>query len=305
MFDKFKNAIKNFTTKITTKTLTEEALEKQLLNFQSELVGLDIAIEAVEAICNYIKQEFTGEQMSRFSRKKTYVYNILRQSIVNILNTAENKELDILKICEEKKKEDSPAVFLFLGINGQGKTTTIAKIAYLLKKHNYSVVLAAADTFRAGAIEQLQKHAEKLNVRLIKHDYKTDAASVAYDAIDHAEAKHVNAVLIDTAGRMETNQNLIRELEKIIRVSEPTLKIFVGSLLSGNTAYQQAKIFNEKVGIDCSILTMADADIKGGAAVSVVYSTKRPIIYLGTGQSYDDLMPFNADYFINLLFPKS
>ncbi|MHA1270223.1 MAG: signal recognition particle-docking protein FtsY [Candidatus Helarchaeota archaeon] len=302
MFEKFKNSLKNFATKVSTKTITTENLENQLSRFQSELVGLDIAIEAVEEICEYIKNEFTGDKLSRFSRKKTYVQKVLRQSIINILTSADEVEIDILKICEEKKQQDLPAIFLFLGINGQGKTTTLAKIAYYLKKHNYSSVFAAADTFRAGAIEQLQKHANNLNIKLIKHDYKTDAASVAYDAIDHAEAKHINAVLIDTAGRMETNQNLIRELEKIVRVSEPTLRIFVGSLLSGNTAYQQAKIFHEKVGIDCSILTMADADIKGGASVSVIHSTKKPIIFLGTGQSYDDLTPFNSQYFVDLLF---
>ncbi|MHA1309524.1 MAG: signal recognition particle-docking protein FtsY [Candidatus Helarchaeota archaeon] len=304
MFEKLKNSFKDFANKISTKTITDENLQKQLSKFQMELVGLDIAIEAVEEICEYIKENYGGEKVSRFSRKKTYAQKILRQSIINILNSAENVNIDLLKLCEEKKREGIPAVLLFLGINGQGKTTTIAKIAYYLQKNNYSSVFAACDTFRAGAIEQLQKHANNLGIKLIKHDYKTDAASVAFDAIDHAEAKNVNVVLIDTAGRMETNQNLIRELEKIIRVSEPTLKIFVGSLLSGNTAYQQAKIFNEKVGIDCSILTMADADIKGGASVSVIYSTKKPIIFLGTGQSYNDLIPFNAEYFVDLLFPK-
>ncbi|MBD3230340.1 MAG: signal recognition particle-docking protein FtsY [Candidatus Lokiarchaeota archaeon] len=303
MFEKFKNSLKSFANKIAKKTITEENLENQLEKFEMDLVGLDIAYEAVDDICEYIKEEFAGEQMSRFSRKKTFAKNILKESIINILNKAEG-DVDILEICEEKKKQHKPAIFVFLGINGQGKTTSIAKTAYYLKKNNYTSVFAACDTFRAGAIEQLEKHAKNLDIKVIKHEYKTDAASVAFDAIDHAEAKHVNAVLIDTAGRMETNKNLIRELEKIIRVSEPTLKIFVGSLLSGNTAYQQATVFNEKVGIDGSILTMADADIKGGAAVSVVYSTKKPIIFLGTGQSYDDLVPFDLDRFIDLLFSE-
>ncbi|TFF89370.1 MAG: signal recognition particle-docking protein FtsY [Promethearchaeota archaeon] len=303
MFEKFKNSLKSFANKISKKTITEENLESQLENFELDLVGLDIAYEAVDDICEYIKNEFAGEKMSRFSRKKTYAKNILKESIINILKTAKSN-IDLLKICEEKKKQHMPAVFVFLGINGQGKTTSIAKLAHYLKKHDYTTVFAACDTFRAGAIEQLEKHAKNLDVKVIKHEYKTDAASVAYDAIDHAEAKHINAVLIDTAGRMETNNNLIRELEKIIRVSEPTLRIFVGSLLSGNTAYQQATIFNEKVGIDGSILTMADADIKGGAAVSVVYSTRKPILFLGTGQSYDDLVPFDLDYFIDLLFSE-
>ncbi|TFF86664.1 MAG: signal recognition particle-docking protein FtsY [Promethearchaeota archaeon] len=303
MFEKFKDSLKNFVNKISTKTITAENLDNQLDKFKTDLVGLDIAYNAVEDIAEYIKEEFSGEKMSRFARKKTYTQNILRDSIEKILKSAEN-DINILKICQEKKDQDLPAIFLFLGINGQGKTTSIAKLAYYLKKHKFTSVFAGCDTFRAGAIEQIQKHADNLNIKLIKHEYKTDAASVAFDAIDHAEAKHINAVLIDTAGRMETNQNLIRELNKIIRVSEPTLKIFVGSLLSGNTAYEQASVFNEKVGVDGSILTMADADIKGGAAVSVIYSTKRPILFLGTGQSYDDLEPFDPKDFIDLLFPK-
>ncbi|MHA2204182.1 MAG: signal recognition particle-docking protein FtsY, partial [Candidatus Hodarchaeales archaeon] len=177
----------------------------------------------------------------------------------------------------------------------------IAKVAEFLRTKGFSSVLAASDTFRAGAIQQLEKHANKLKIKIIKGDYGADGASIAFDAINHAQARHINAVLIDTAGRMETNRNLMGEIQKIVWVTEPDLNIFVGSLLVGNAAWQQAEAFSEKVGIDANILTMADADIKGGAALSITYLTKRPIIFLGNGQSYDDLITFQPAKFAEVL----
>ena len=198
-------------------------------------------------------------------------------------------------VSEIKSKKGKPYVIAFFGINGSGKTTSIAKLASMLKEKNISCVLAAGDTFRAASIEQLQLHADKVGVKLIRHTYGSDPAAVAFDAIKHAKAKGIDAVLIDTAGRMHSNQNLIDEMKKIIRVAKPDLKIFVGESITGNDCVEQAKTFNEAVGIDGIILAKADIDEKGGAAVSVSYITKKPILYLGVGQEYDDLQEFEPE----------
>jgi fused signal recognition particle receptor len=187
----------------------------------------------------------------------------------------------------------------FLGVNGTGKTTTIAKIAHYLKKNNISSVAAAADTFRAGALEQISIHMQNIGIRVIKHAYKSDPASVAFDAIQHAKAKNVDVVLIDTAGRQVSNKNLMSEMQKIVKVAEPDLILFIGDSLAGNDALTQAKEFNKSVGIDANILTKFDADAKGGAALSISYETKKPILFVGIGQGYDDLEPFNIQLFIS------
>jgi fused signal recognition particle receptor len=187
----------------------------------------------------------------------------------------------------------------FLGVNGTGKTTTIAKIAHYLKKNDISSVAAAADTFRAGALEQLSYHMQNIGIRVIKHAYKSDPASVVFDAIQHAKAKNVDVVLVDTAGRQVSNKNLMREMQKIVKVAEPDLILFIGDSLAGNDALTQAKEFNKSVGIDANILTKFDADAKGGSALSISYETKKPILFIGTGQDYDHLEPFNIQVFIS------
>jgi len=211
-------------------------------------------------------------------------------------------KINLFDRIDEKKEKREPFVICFLGINGSGKTTTIAKITKMLKDKGYSVVLAAADTFRAAAIDQLQEHADRLKVKIIKHDYGSDPAAVAYDAIKHANAKHIDVVLIDTAGRMHTNTNLTDEMKKIVRVSNPDLKIFVGESITGNDCIEQAKVFDEAVSIDGIILSKADVDEKGGAAISISYVTKKPILYLGTGQNYDDIKPFDSQIVVDSLF---
>jgi len=187
-------------------------------------------------------------------------------------------------------------------VNGTGKTTTIAKFANLLKKSGFSVILACSDTHRAGAIEQLTQHAERLSVKVISQKYGADPAAVARDAVLHAKSRRIDVVLIDTAGRMQTSRNLMEEMSKITRVVNPDLKIFVGDALAGNDAISQAKEFQEFTNFDAAILTKVDADVKGGAALSIAYITGKPIIYLGTGQSYDDLAQFNVDSFVSSLF---
>jgi len=299
MFEKLKGTFGGLKEKISLKMLSEKNLKKPLQNLKNLLIQNDVSVLAAEKICELLEEELLGQKIGRFKNIQKLVEAALRKVIIDILTP--ESQINILDMIEQKKQEDEPVIFVFLGVNGIGKTTTIAKLAHFLRKHGYSSVLAASDTFRAGAIQQLEKHANKLNIRIIKGDYGADGASIAFDAINHAQARHINAVLIDTAGRMETNKNLMEEVKKIVRVTEPDLRIFVGSLLVGNAAWQQAETFSNQVGIDANILTMADADIKGGATLSVTYLTKKPIIFLGNGQSYDDLIPFNPEKFADML----
>src|SRR3989344_3045287 len=193
---------------------------------------------------------------------------------------------------QESKNHQGTFIILFFGINGTGKTTSIAKLANLLKKNNISVALAAADTFRAAAIEQLEIHANKLKVPIIKGEYNTDPTSIAFDAKVYAEKHKIKCLLIDTAGRMYTKENLIKQMEKLIRVIKPNKKIFVGESTTGNDMLEQIKTFDQALDIDGIILSKADIDEKGGTALSVSYITKKPIYFLGTGQTYDDLKEF-------------
>ena len=226
--------------------------------------------------------------------KRTKVEETIKESLKNSINDLfDVGEIDLLELIKSKKEK--PFVIAFFGINGSGKTTTIAKIASMLESKKISCVLAASDTFRAASIEQLQRHADSVNVKMIRHDYNADPAAVAFDAIKYAKSKNIDAVLIDTAGRMHSNTNLINEMKKIVKVTKPDLKIFVGEAITGNDCIEQAKTFNESVGIDGIILAKADIDEKGGAAVSVSYVTKKPIMYLGTGQGYNDLKEFEPN----------
>jgi fused signal recognition particle receptor len=212
-----------------------------------------------------------------------------------------NNKIDLLKTAEEKRKKGEPFIIVFVGINGTGKTTTIAKSARFFAKKGYSVVLACSDTYRAGSIEQLETHAKRLGVKMITHKYGADPAAVAFDAISHAKAHGINVVLVDTAGRMQTNRNLMSELEKIKRIVKPDLTILTVDSLTGNDAVMQAEEFHKSVGIDATILTKVDADIKGGSALSVTYVTQKPILFIGTGQTYDDLEVFNPEEFVKMI----
>jgi len=293
MFEQLKNTFSSF----IKKSLSEEKIENTLNELNILLISNDVAAETANELCENIKNSLKGEQIGRFSSKKKYLFEVLKKVIIEVLTP--DQEIDLLVDIKRKKEKNIPYVIVFLGVNGTGKTTTIAKLAYYLKKNNLSAVAAAADTFRAAAIEQLTYHMNKVGIRVIKHDYKSDPASVAYDAIQHATAKEINVVLIDTAGRQVSNKNLMTEMQKIVRVAQPDLIVFVGDSLAGNDALIQAKEFKDKVGIDANILTKLDADAKGGAALSISFETKKPIIFVGTGQSYDDLKPFKRDFFIS------
>jgi len=279
------------------KTLSSENLESALNELNLLLIGNDVATETADILCQKIKESFKGEQVSRLTSKSKFLFEILKEAITDILTPEKN--IDLLEEIRKKNITNSPYIICFLGVNGTGKTTTIAKIAHYLKKNNISSVVAAADTFRAAAIEQLSYHMQNVGIKVIKHEYKSDPASVAYDAVQHAKAKNINVVLVDTAGRQVSNKNLMREMQKIVRVAEPDLTLFIGDSLAGNDALTQAKEFNNEIGIDANILTKFDADAKGGAALSISYETKKPILFVGIGQGYDDLEPFNRELFIS------
>jgi len=212
-----------------------------------------------------------------------------------------NERIDLLKAVEEKRRKKEPYTMVFVGINGTGKTTTIAKVARFFNKKGYSVVLACSDTYRAGSIEQLEEHARRLGIKMVKHKYGADPAAVAYDTISHAKAHGINVVLIDTAGRMQTNRNLMSELEKIKRVVKPDMTVLTVDSLTGNDAVMQAEEFHKSVSIDSTILTKVDADVKGGSALSVTYVTQKPILFIGTGQAYDDLEQFDPEKFVEMI----
>ncbi|MFW9800197.1 MAG: signal recognition particle-docking protein FtsY [Candidatus Thorarchaeota archaeon] len=299
MFEKLRGAVDSAVTKVKTKELNEKNLADAVWDLQMVLIQNDVAVEVAEHICNLTKDKLMGSRTGRLENTGKLFRAAIYDSILEVLTP--EQPLDPLEFVSAKKAKGEPTVILFVGVNGTGKTTTLAKMASLFKKKGYSVVIAAGDTFRAGSIEQLEKHAGSLGVRVIKQQYGSDAAAVSYDAVAHARAKHIDVVLIDTAGRMQSNKNLIAEMQKIARITEPDLKIFVGDALAGNDALSQAKEFNDAIGIDGAILTKVDADPSGGAALSVAFVTGRPVIYVGVGQRYEDLQSFEPEWFAQRL----
>ena len=275
--------------KIITTKINEAQFEKLFWELELALMENNVAVEVIEKIKNDLKVEIVDKPIRRMKVEET-ISSTLKNSIEGLF---EISNIDLIQVIKNKKEK--PYVIAFFGINGSGKTTSIAKLGHMLKEKKISCVLAASDTFRAASIEQLELHANKIGIKIIKHDYGSDPAAVAFDAIKHAKAKNIDVVLIDTAGRMHSNINLVDEMKKIIRVAKPDLKIFVGESITGNDCVEQAKTFNEAVGIDGIILAKADVDEKGGAAVSVSYVTKKPILYLGTGQKYKDLEIFSKE----------
>ncbi|MBU4256020.1 MAG: signal recognition particle-docking protein FtsY, partial [Candidatus Thermoplasmatota archaeon] len=254
------------------------------------LLESDVALPVIEKIKGQIKKELAAQKIGR--DVKNLVEKAMKNAISEVLVS------NTINFDNVIEKTGKPVKIMFVGVNGSGKTTVIAKIAYLLKEKGLSCVLAASDTFRAGAIEQIGVHAEKLGVKLIKHQSGSDPAAVAYDAVEHAGARKKDVVLIDTAGRMQTNVNLMDEMKKIKRIANPDLVVFVGDALTGNDAVNQASAFNDAVGIDAVVLTKIDADAKGGAALSVAYTIGKPIMFLGTGQEYKDLIPFDPEWMV-------
>jgi len=278
---------------ISTKKISSEKFDELFWDLELILLENNVSVKVIEKIKDDLREELVDKPLPRDVLAK--IQETLQRTLHEILTT------DPIDVLAKIKEKEGPYVIAFFGVNGAGKTTSIAKLTHYLKKQNHSVVLAACDTFRAAAIQQLEEHATKLDVKMIKHDYGSDAAAVAYDAIQYAQKNNVDVVLIDTAGRLHSNTNLMAELEKIIRVTEPDLKVFVGESITGNDCVEQAEKFNELVQMDGAILTKADVDEKGGAPLSISYTINKPILFLGIGQEYDDFVEFNVNTMISRL----
>lgn len=271
---------------LTTKTISEEKFEELFWELELILLENNVSVEVIDKIKQDLKIELVDKPLPRDVPRK--INDTLKSTLTEILTFP---KVDLIELANKK----SPLIITFFGINGAGKTTSIAKLSKYFQKHDKSVVLAACDTFRAAAIQQLEEHANNLGVKMIKHDYGSDAAAVAFDAVKHAQKHNIDVVLIDTAGRLHSNTNLMAELEKIMRITNPDLKIFVGESITGNDCIEQAKKFNELVQMDGAILTKADVDEKGGAPLSISYTINKPILFLGMGQTYEDLEEFDAN----------
>jgi fused signal recognition particle receptor len=296
--EKKKSIFQRFGEKINKIKISEKDFKDYEEELEMILLENNVALEVAEKIVKKLKEDLVGKEFLKKEIEfeiKTSLGDIIREILVS--------PPDLIEEIKEKNLEDGkpPYVILFCGINGSGKTTTIAKIAEHLKSKKISCVIAAGDTFRAASIEQIKTHGEKIGVKVIAHDYGADPASVGFDAIQYAKKNSINCVLIDTAGRMHTQTNLLREMQKIVKVCKPDKKIFVGESITGNDAVEQVKSFDDTVGVDGIVLTKADIDEKGGTALSVGYVTKKPIFYLGTGQEYEKIEPFSKEKFIEKL----
>lgn len=267
--------------------LSENELKTTLEQLEWALLEADVEHATAVELCNQIKNRLVGKKIGANQNPDELVRNEIREVLTQLLNIP---GIDVLKLCQEKK----PLVILLLGPNGAGKTTTIAKLARFFQQNNKKTVFAASDTFRAASIEQLQKHADNLGNRVVKHQYGSDPAAVAFDAIRSAQSHQIDVVLIDSAGRQETNKNLLEELKKLVRVAKPHLKIFVAESFSGQALVQQAREFDLALGLDGFILTKMDADPKGGTLLSLAFNLHKPVLFLGIGQGYDDLQVFDA-----------
>ena len=277
------------------KTIQEKHVEDILFELEMELLQGDVAMEVATEVIESVKENLVGKKIKRSNDITEYTFLALKNAVSDIISIPGKSMTEMI----EAKK-----IVMFVGINGTGKTTTIGKLANYYSKKGYVPVIAAADTFRAGAIEQVTYHADNVGVKIIKHQKGSDPAAVAFDAVEHARAQNKDLVLIDTAGRMQTNTNLMDEMKKIRRVSKPDLVVFVGDALTGNDATEQAKKFNEAIDIDGVILTKADADSKGGASLSIGYVIKKPIMFLGMGQGYDDIKEYDSEWMLNQLFSE-
>ena len=279
--------------------LKEDKLEEILYDLEIALLESDVAFPVAKEVVDTLAGELRGKRVAREVSVEKGVEAALRDAITKAMTVP---TIDLFEIIKSHPK---PLVIMFVGVNGTGKTTTIAKLAYHIQKKGYTAVVAAADTFRAGAIEQLEKHAEAVGFKLIKHEAGSDPAAVAYDAVEHARARKRDVVLIDTAGRMQTNTNLMDQMKKIKRVANPDLVFYIGDALAGNDAIEQAKEFHESVGLDGIVLTKIDADAKGGAALSIAHTIGKPVVFVSTGQGYDDIRRFNVKWMVDrLLSPE-
>mgnify|MGYP001626169534 CR=1 FL=1 len=304
MFSKIKKVLQDFAQQISEailyRTLSEKEIDEYCDNLFMQLIESDVAYDVAEKIVNEIKQQLMGKKIRRGDDAKNYIDTAVEKSLEEMLKGVGTfKLMNFVKSVLAKEK---PVKIMFMGVNGVGKTTTIAKIAHILKTNGFKVVVAAADTFRAGAQEQLKKHAERIGVTFIGGRYGSDPAAIAFDAIVYAQKNNFDVVLIDTAGRMHVDIDLMNELRKVARVVKPHLKLLVLDALTGNDALEQLKGFEEAVGVDVVVLTKVDADANGGAALTTIIGVGKPIAYLGVGQGYNDLIEYDPAIVLKMLF---
>ena len=293
MFEKLRSGVNGLVQKISQRDLSEKDIGRVLDEFLLVLVQNDVAYEVAKKICDSLREKLEVTQVRRFADAAEPAKSVLRGVLLDLLKGSGGELL--FRVLDESKGQEKPSIILFVGVNGTGKTSTIAKIGYMLQRKGYTVVIAAADTYRTGSIEQIEEHARRIGIRTIKHEYGGDAAAVAFDAANYADAHGTNAVLIDTAGRMQTNKNLLEEMKKIARVARPNLTILVVDALTGNDAVEQGRSFSEAVKIDGVILTKLDADAKGGSAISMATIIGKPILFATVGQNYEDLISFEPE----------
>ncbi|MDG6927670.1 MAG: signal recognition particle-docking protein FtsY [Nitrososphaerota archaeon] len=294
MFDKLKKSFGGFVDLIRGTKITESDIANYFEKNRYELLETDLSLEVIDHIQQSMTKMIASGQLEGAEDRKGATMLALRNSISELFPEPVNFENMI-------RGNRAPYVITFLGINGSGKTTTVAKVAKMLKGSGLKVLMCAADTYRAGAIEQLSYHARAIGVNIIQREYGSDPASVARDAVDHARSNNYDAVLLDTAGRMQTNDNLLEELNKLVKVSRSNLNVFVGDALSGNDIIEESRVFLQKPGFDTSIVAKMDADTKGGSVINLAWATKKPVSYFGVGQGYDDLIPFNRDWLLERL----
>lgn len=300
MLDGIRKLFGELVRELSTKTLSEKEIRSYVENFKIQLASNDVALEVAEKLGEMLAINLRELRLKRFENPHLEIKQIMVKLVDEILQEGNLDE--VIKRVSGKHAGGEPFTILFVGPNGSGKTTTVVKIASYLKKLGYSSIIAAADTFRAGAIEQIQKLANQIKVKVISQKYGADPAAVALDAVMSAKANNIPVVLIDTAGRTEIDRNLLEEMRKIKRVVSPDMVIYVGDALAGNAAVEQAKRFNEYVGIDYIVLAKLDADARGGSAISISHLTGKPILFVGVGQGLDDLKPFSKGLISSILF---
>jgi fused signal recognition particle receptor len=278
--------------------LSEKDIQEPLGELEMILLENDVALPTTDAIISTLRAELTGKHRRIGSSVDTVVMESLRVALRGVLGSG----FDLVSFVRSREK---PVKILFTGVNGTGKTTSVAKIAHFLRKKGFSVVIASGDTYRAGAQEQLSTHAQRVETKVIQHQTGADPTAVIYDAVQYAQAHGTEVVLADTAGRFHNRANLMNQLEKIRRVIKPDLVIYVDEAVAGNDAVIRAEEFNRMVGTDAVMLTKADMDMKGGAAISIAHTIGKPIAFLGTGQAYDDLKPFSPEALVDELLGEA
>ena len=298
MLDKVKNAVSNLSKIAVEKQISEKELDKVMEDLTRELLESEIPFDLVEQISKNIKKQMIDKKFARSDEFIEVIKSEFTKTIKEIFQKVE--DVDLIQLINSK--ESKPFKILIVGINGSGKTTTVAKIGHLLKENNISSAIVAGDTFRSGAIEQIKEHADRLELKLISQKYGSDPAAVARDGVEYSKTHNIDAVIIDTSGRVQTNSNLMQEVLKIKNVVNPDFTVFIGDSLAGNDLVSQTHEFFKFTDFNGSILTKVDADVKGGAILSILSETGKPIIYIGTGQEYKDLEKFNEERFLSGLF---